>query len=78
MQRQHDSNNRQYFRSDRIFTVNTQWFFMTRETTQEGPFRSLFDAKQALTQYTDLMTSGLGQFVDKRFQDLRLQQVKPI
>ncbi len=40
-----------HFRSDRVVVMNGQYFFMTRENTQEGPFISRLDAERELTLY---------------------------
>jgi hypothetical protein len=50
---------------------------MTRETQQEGPFLTRFEAEDALRRYVDLMHSGLGKIASERFQQIRMQQVKP-
>lgn len=78
MQRSNDNRTKRYFQSDRLFTINSQWFFMTRETQEEGPFRSRLEAENALQRYVDLMCSGLGRIADKRFQHIRLHQVKAV
>jgi hypothetical protein len=45
--RKNDSpdNRKTYFRSDRIFRSNGQWFFHTREGIDVGPFQSEFEAQ---------------------------------
>jgi hypothetical protein len=40
-----------YYRTDRISTVNGQYFFATREGTLEGPFFTRFDAQRAASHY---------------------------
>ena len=40
-----------WFRTDRIQQVNSQWYFMTRENTQEGPFSSRREAELELNLY---------------------------
>lgn len=40
-----------WFRSERIMHVNDQWFFTTREMTQEGPFYSKHEAEMELNLY---------------------------
>ena len=42
---------KRWFRSDRISHVNDQWFFTTREFTEEGPFSSKQDAEMELLLY---------------------------
>ncbi|MDX1451664.1 MAG: DUF6316 family protein [Oleiphilaceae bacterium] len=42
---------RTWFRSERIMHVNDQWFFVTREMTQEGPFGSRHEAEMELNLY---------------------------
>ena len=33
------------FRTGRFFTVDTEWYFTTREGTDYGPYKSKFDAE---------------------------------
>jgi hypothetical protein len=40
-----------WFRSDRMLHVNENWYFVTRENTQEGPFSSRNEAENELTLY---------------------------
>lgn len=39
------------FRSKRFYTVNTGWFFHTREGITQGPYHNLLEAKSALKLY---------------------------
>lgn len=39
------------FRSDRISSVNEQYFFSTREGTLEGPYFTRFDAEREIDAY---------------------------
>lgn len=55
--RQHDEAPDTHYRTDRISTVNGQYFFATREGTLEGPFFTRFDAQQAATRYVTHMSS---------------------
>jgi len=43
--------NKGWFRSERFLHVNDQWFFTTREMTEEGPFVSKQDAEMELLLY---------------------------
>lgn len=40
-----------WFRSDRYMHVNDQWFFITREMTEEGPYGSKSEAEMELALY---------------------------
>ena len=40
-----------WFRSDRMLHVNENWYFVTRENTQEGPFSSRNEAENELMLY---------------------------
>ena len=40
-----------WYRGDRFLHINDKWFFMTRELTQEGPFRSREEAERELNYY---------------------------
>ena len=51
--RQYDPAPASYYRTDRISTVNGQYFFATREGTLEGPFFTRFDAQQGASRYID-------------------------
>lgn len=42
---------KRWFRSERITHINDQWFFTTREFTEEGPFSSKQDAEMELLLY---------------------------
>jgi uncharacterized protein YchJ len=39
------------FRSDRFCQINGQWFFVTREKTQEGPYPSRDQANVGAERY---------------------------
>ncbi|MCY1291447.1 hypothetical protein D3C76_835360 [compost metagenome] len=55
-----DTEPRHYYRSDRICSVNGQYFFTTREGTLEGPFYTRFDAEREVQQYIDRMQQAAG------------------
>lgn len=38
-------NDRTWYRSDRVFRCNGQWYFHTREGFHVGPFKTQFDAE---------------------------------
>ncbi|HBN8234741.1 TPA: hypothetical protein L3677_004038 [Pseudomonas aeruginosa] len=40
-----------YFRSERISSVNGQYFFSTREGTLEGPYFTRYDAEREIDTY---------------------------
>ena len=42
---------KRWFRSERFTHVNDEWFFTTREFTEEGPFSSKQDAEMELLLY---------------------------
>jgi len=39
------------FRTNRFFTTGTNWYFSTREGTNEGPFASRIIAHDAIQEY---------------------------
>ncbi len=41
------------FRSGRFFTIDTNWYFSTREAMDQGPYRSREDAEYALRKYIE-------------------------
>ena len=49
-----------YFRSDRICSVNGQYFFSTREGTLEGPYFTRYDAEREVLQYIARMQQAAG------------------
>ncbi len=48
-----------WFRSERFTLVNDQWFFTTREMTEEGPFSSKNEAEMELLLYIRHENDGL-------------------
>jgi hypothetical protein len=46
--RREGDSGKNYFRSDRFYSRQGKWFFDTRESTKEGPFDSLEQAKENL------------------------------
>ena len=64
MGRRDDVEDKTYFRSDRLFCSNGEWFFVTREE-EKGPYRNRDLAEAALQRF-------IGEKVDlKQFQDAR-------
>jgi len=57
--RKGDSGAVNYFRSERLYRCGSQWFFVTREGTDEGPFDNRADAQARLERYVQVMASGL-------------------
>ena len=55
-QRQDDASDRHYFRADRLFTTNGEWYFATREGADRGPYGSRGEALRALAHFIDEMT----------------------
>ena len=49
--RQDDANPTRHFQSDRFFAVGDQWYFLTREGEQLGPFESKAKAESKLRNY---------------------------
>ncbi|WP_144392922.1 DUF6316 family protein [Pleionea sediminis] len=48
-----------WFRGDRYFHTAEGWFFLTRECTQEGPFRSQNEAENELMLYIRKITNPI-------------------
>ena len=68
MGRRDDVEDKTYFRSDRLFCSNGEWFFVTREAEQ-GPYRNRDLAEAALQRF-------IGEKVDlKRFQGTRKAEI---
>ncbi|WP_426414676.1 DUF6316 family protein [Aestuariirhabdus sp. LZHN29] len=54
---------RTWFRSERFLCMNGNWFFITREGSQEGPYNSQVEAERDLCIYIrhqndDMLHSG--------------------
>jgi len=58
--------NKFYFRTERLFQANHQWFFMSREHTDIGPYKT---REQAQT--------GVVDFVDSCHKRQEKQRIKP-
>ncbi|MCZ6868179.1 MAG: DUF6316 family protein [Pseudomonadales bacterium] len=56
-QRQDDASERHYFRADRLFMTNSEWYFATREGIDRGPYGSRDEALRALAGFIDEMTA---------------------
>lgn len=52
MRRRDDRDNKTYFRSERVFATNGQWYFSTREGNC-GPFRSAGLARASLARFVN-------------------------
>ena len=50
-----DDDGAHWFRSDRFFTCDGQWFFTTGESTHFGPFARYPDAMQTLRRYLETL-----------------------
>ncbi|CAD5109312.1 DUF6316 family protein [Zestomonas carbonaria] len=50
-QREADFGPDTYYRSDRVSSVNGQYFFSTREGTLEGPYFTRVDAEREIQRY---------------------------
>ena len=68
MTRRDDQEDKTYFRSNRLFCSNGQWFFVTREGEQ-GPYSKRDQAEAALERF-------IGEKVELRhFQDTRETEI---
>ena len=50
-----NENDKHWYRSDRFFKANGEWFFSTREQNDIGPFGSEAAAKRGLDLYIKMM-----------------------
>lgn len=57
-QRAGDTGSGLHYRSDRISTINGEFFFATREDTLEGPFSSREEALVGVQKYIESLTSS--------------------
>ena len=51
MNRLQDRKNAHYFRSQRLFAVNDQWYFSTREQREQGPYPTRGEAERDMRAY---------------------------
>lgn len=51
MKRSTDDDHTHYFRTERVFLSNEQYYFSTREGVDQGPYANLNDAEKALGHY---------------------------
>jgi len=51
MQRSTDDGHTHYFRAERVFLSNGQYYFSTREGVEQGPYANPNDAEKALGHY---------------------------
>jgi hypothetical protein len=58
-QRKDDLESYTKFRISRFSKESAEWYFLTREGTQEGPFERKIDAENRLEDYIKVMVSGL-------------------
>ena len=56
--RKTDSGTQRNFQTERFFSHGGQWYFATREGTNEGPFDARQDALERLNNYIMIMNSG--------------------
>lgn len=47
-----------WFRMDRVFLVENQWYFTTRDDRDVGPFRSRADADIGVQLFLDSLSQG--------------------
>lgn len=57
--RQSDNLSRSWFRAERFFEHEGQWYFYTREGSMEGPFSDRFTARERLEAYLKVIRSGM-------------------
>ncbi len=53
MKREKDSETDVYFRTGRINCIDSQWYFLTREGENIGPFATREEAEKQLIHYLD-------------------------
>ncbi len=70
-QRAQDTRQSTYFRSERVSTINGQFFFSTREGTLEGPYFSRDEAERQVPRYIARMLQSQA-ILDSRNRDSAL------
>jgi hypothetical protein len=53
--RNQDSGTKTFFRTNRMFRENGEWFFTTRGGTTQGPFADREEAEKELAEYVEIM-----------------------
>jgi hypothetical protein len=71
IQRAQDTRPSTYFRSERVSTINGQFFFSTREGTLEGPYFSRDEAGRQVPRYIARMLQSQA-ILDSRNRDSAL------
>lgn len=71
IQRAQDTRQSTYFRSERVSTINGQFFFSTREGTLEGPYFSRAEAERQVPRYIARMLQSQA-ILDSRDRDSAL------
>jgi uncharacterized protein DUF6316 len=72
--RRSDPDNKTYFRSQRIFCTNGQWYFATREG-EHGPYSSRSRAEAALATFVNEKVE-LDRFQESRSKSVGLRTMK--
>ena len=57
--RKEDDGRGLWFRTERLFEENDQWYFHTREKTIEGPFEDFLEAQTRLEMYIGIENGGI-------------------
>ena len=55
MIRRTDNNEKFHFQTGRLAQQNSEWFYLTREGEQKGPFRRKEDAEGALAAFITIL-----------------------
>lgn len=63
--RRGESASKTWYRSDRLFCLNGQWFFSTRENINMGPFASRAEAEIELAQFIRHVSDGRGLYLSQ-------------
>ena len=71
--RNSDTDDHSWFRTDRFFEHEGQWFFLTREGSTEGPFGDEFEARAHLEAYIKVLKSGVLDVNNDVFQEWGLE-----
>lgn len=66
-QREADLGAATHYRSDRVSSINGQFYFATREGTLEGPFFSRVDAENEITRYIQRQRRASGLIESRSF-----------
>ena len=71
----HGEEQKRWFRSERFLQINSEWYFITRELEEEGPFNSRQEAEAELFNFIRKNKYYMQTWVDSFFAPTFTQEV---